>query len=132
MLQDIEFLNVRSLWQQDGSTVVDKLSLRGDQLAENQTVIVTRGRIECFGSPQDCLSAKSTGHATIDLRGGSLSLGLISYGAPIGLIEISQEQVTGDENRPLPLEGNPPSILHDEGGALAGVDALQFNGRDTL
>ena len=61
----------------------------------------------------------------------SLSPGLVSYGSPLGLEEIDQEQSTHDGVVLDPLSSDIPSLLAGNEVMLA-VDGLQFAGRDTL
>ena len=68
----------------------------------------------------------------LDLEGGSLSPGLTTYGAPVGLEEINQEPSTADGVVPDPLLGSVPKVAGGEGALIRAVDGLQFGGRDTL
>jgi hypothetical protein len=134
-LHNVEFVNVQALWQRQGSKLMNALD-KGNGLQAyhkyNHTVMVTGGMIVCAGPPRHCTSLKSTDHETVDLNGGFMSIGLTTFGPPLGLSEIESEDATADNNRPKPLSENAPDILYDRAGAIASVDALQFEGRDTL
>lgn len=60
-----------------------------------------------------------------------LSPGLVSYGSPLGLEEIQQEDSTHDGVVLDPLSSIIPKLLEGHEVMLA-VDGLQFTGRDTL
>ncbi|BEJ10967.1 hypothetical protein CspHIS471_0103890 [Cutaneotrichosporon sp. HIS471] len=93
---------------------------------EPRTVVVENGKITCAG--KGCVTASSDGYETIDLKGGSLAPGLISYGSPLGLEEISAEETTHT--------GAAPSILDDNkilsGLLVHAADGAQFGGKDEL
>jgi len=65
----------------------------------------------------------------VDLQGGAISPGLLTYGSPLGLQEIEAEPSTGDGVVFDPLTGRVPELVE---GDIRAVDALQFAGRDTL
>jgi hypothetical protein len=66
----------------------------------------------------------------IDLKGGSISPTLVSYGSSLGLSEIQGEISTGDGTVFDPLIGPVPSAA--EQVLVRAVDGLQFAGRDAL
>lgn len=63
--------------------------------------------------------------------GITFSPGLVSYGSPLGLEEIEQEESTHDGAVLDPLSSDIPNVLAGHEVILA-VDGLQFAGRDTL
>ncbi|KAH7106018.1 hypothetical protein BKA62DRAFT_348569 [Auriculariales sp. MPI-PUGE-AT-0066] len=111
----IAFVNVGS---------VSGTSLNGD----SNTVVVDGGRILCAGSC--AMSANAT--RTIDLRGGALAHGLVSFGAPLGLEEISAEASTNDGSAPDALSNAIPELLGGDGFVAQAADGLTFGGRDVL
>ena len=62
-------------------------------LSSNATVVVQDGAIACVG---ECAVEQGLEFEVIDLKGGSIAPGLITVGAPLGLVEIITEQSTGD------------------------------------
>jgi len=68
----------------------------------------------------------------IDLHGGSISPGLVSFGAPLGLQIIDQESSTNDGNVYDPLIKAVPKILGGDGAVARAVDGLQYSSRDAL
>ncbi|KAJ7255301.1 carbohydrate esterase family 9 protein [Mycena rebaudengoi] len=106
--------------------------------------------IVCRGEQVACASAISQTARYIDLEGGSISPGLISYGSPLGLSHIPSE-ATGEVFQPLsgffpkmtapegstsdgemfqPLSGFIPKIL--DGAVIKAADGLLFATRDAL
>jgi len=98
------------------------------------SVLVQKGRITCMGwCAQEEVMARTENVTIIDLEGGALSPGLVSFGAPLGMEEIQQEESTNDGTVIDPLTKETPNILDDgEGGVVRAVDGLAFLGRDTL
>ncbi|KAL1744952.1 hypothetical protein HDZ31DRAFT_37449 [Schizophyllum fasciatum] len=90
------------------------------EAAEGTIVVARGGIVTCVG--HHCLKAEdSAGARIVDLAGGALSPGLVTYGAPVGLAEISSEPSTADG-------------LVKEAGAIVpqAVDGLLFGTRDAL
>jgi imidazolonepropionase-like amidohydrolase len=92
---------------------------------EPGTVVVENGKITCAGKA--CVTTASE-YETIDLKGGSLAPGLISFGSELGLTEITAEPTT--------RTGDPPSVLDDNkilsGLLVHAADGAQFGGKDEL
>jgi hypothetical protein len=124
----IIFNNVNHLMKKemDGS-IVEVLS--NDGSAGIGVVVVDNGRIECVGA--SCLSATGTPNM-VDLHGGSISPGLMSFGSPLGLEEIAAEPSTNDGEPYNAFIANIPNILDDSGGVLRAMDALMFHTRNAL
>lgn len=68
----------------------------------------------------------------IDLKGGALLPGLVSFGAPLGLEEINLEPSTNDGSVPDALTGSVPAIVGGTNAVIRAVDGLAFNGRNLL
>ena len=92
-------------------------------------VIVESGRITCLGV--DC--ASMIGDAEIvDLQGGVISPGLMTYGSSLGLEEIALEPSTGDGRTFDAFRTDVPRILDDPGAVVRAVDGLVFGTRNAL
>ncbi|KAG6821570.1 hypothetical protein H0H93_000079 [Arthromyces matolae] len=94
------------------------------------TVVVENGRLVCIG--QSCFSSSYSGASFVDLRGGSLAPGLLTYGSPLGLEEIAGEVSTGDGIPYDAFTRNVPAILDDRGAIVRAMDALMFGTRNAL
>ena len=133
---DVLFNNVKSVYMPAGSRISHSRLFRsvadGERLPPS--VLVQKGRITCMGRcGQDKVMARTENITIIDLEGGALSPGLVSFGAPLGMEEIQQEESTNDGIVIDPLTTVIPKILDDgEGGVVRAVDGLAFMGRDTL
>jgi len=68
----------------------------------------------------------------VDLEGGSIAPGLLSYGAHLGLEEISEEASTGDGVSPAPLVDSVPSLVGGDKYLPRAIDGLTFETRDAL
>jgi hypothetical protein len=101
-------------------------------LPEGSGVFATlNGKRTCMGDNLACAGFVSDPNAElVDLQGGSISPGLVSYGSLIGLGEISGEASTMDGVILDPLANNIPSLLSDT--VINAVDGLQFGSRDAL
>lgn len=102
---------------------------------EFATVVSHNGSIACYGDEKKCMSSKILGDANvfvIDLEGGSLSPGLVTYGSPVGLQHIDQEASTNDGYVYDPLRKAMPDILGGDSAIIRAADGLQFASRDAL
>ena len=94
-------------------------------------VVVDAGRVACIGST--CARDQQlSADIEVDLHGGSIVPGLMSFGSPLGIEEIAGESSTGDGSLYDPFRGDVPGILGDEGGVVRAVDALKFETRNAL
>lgn len=124
----IIFSNVRSVWRRESDgNVREEFSAATDR--ELGVVIVENGQMVCIG-PSCSTSSGVT--KVVDLRGGSIAPGLMTYGSPLGLEEITAEPSTGDGIPYDAFARNIPSILDDTGGIVRAMDALMFGTRDAL
>jgi Amidohydrolase family len=124
----IVFNNVKYVLRKGvNGSVEEVLSDNGGN--EIGVVVVDNGRIACVGA--SCLSAAGD-TSIVDLRGGSISPGLMTFGSPLGLEEITAEPSTGDGEPYNAFVSNIPNILDDSGGILRAVDALMFHTRNAL
>ena len=118
---------------------VSEVIVRGEEGAESVLkesgaavdVVVQAGRVACVGStcgPDQQINAG----VEVDLQGGSVVPGLMSFGSPLGIEEIAGESSTGDGSLYDPFHGDVPNILGDKGGVVRAVDALKFETRNAL
>ena len=132
---DVLFTNVTSVYTVIGPEIShSRLSPAAvDGKVFPPSVLVQRGRVTCMGRCTREIMARAENVTIIDLEGGALSPGLVSFGAPLGLEEIQAERSTNDGMMIDPLTAVTPKILDDgEGGVVGAVDGLAFMGRDTL
>ncbi len=132
IVRSVTFRNVCDVWQRDGSKVKNTLKGSSSFTGNNATVVVSDGRIQCMGDADSCLSTDTKHEEFIDLKCGSLSLGLTTFGSSLGLSEVGGEASTTDRGFPDPLRANVPEIFNDTGGIVHAFDGLQFEGRDAL
>ncbi|KAH8080277.1 carbohydrate esterase family 9 protein [Cristinia sonorae] len=96
-------------------------------------VVVENGRVSCSGPANACSSVPIANRTQmIDLKGGSVSPGLTTFGQAIGLEEIFLESSTNDGTVYDVFEDKIPEIIGGDMGMIRAVDGLQFGGRDTL
>jgi hypothetical protein len=129
----VVFTNVKSLFTRSssGSNIMQQSF---DSTAEAGVVVVEDGRVICSGSDQ-CTSlvaaASVSDTATfVDLKGGSIGPGLISYGSPLGLEQINQEPSTNDGIVLDPLKNSVPELLKADAAVIRASDGLDFSTRD--
>ena len=121
----VTFVNIQSMWTKGSSGVVESLVARYGQPG---VVVVQGGSIQCFGDVSQCLIPGEGD--VIDLRGGSISPGLVSFGSGLGLVEIPPESSTNDGYILDPISDKLPSLLKDV--EIRAVDGLLFGGRNSL
>ncbi|SRR6266702_1239795 len=131
---DVLFKNVKNLFLPgaDGDRIQDAFTTQG---IHSGMVIVLNGTVTCFGPENSCSVGELTdSHAhpmrIINLKGGSISPTLVSYGSSLGLSEIQGEISTGDGTVFDPLVAPVSSAA--EQVLVRAVDGLQFTGRDAL
>ena len=133
---DVLFTNVTDVYMPARSEIRHSQLFRAvvDGQVFPPSVLVQKGRITCMGRcTQEKVMAQTEDVTIIDLEGGALSPGLVSFGAPLGLEEIQAEKSTNDGMVIDPLTAVTPKILDDgEGGIIRAADGLAFMGRDTL
>jgi len=106
-------------------------SLGEDSLVSGaNSVVVERGEVVCAGGCADY--TQSSASRVVDLNGGSLAPGLITFGAPLGLEEISAEKSTNDGKAPDAMNKVVPELLGGDGFVAHAADGLTFGGRDSL
>lgn len=128
----ILFTNVNSIILSQRGDLAEVYSTLGDEVG---VVVVRNGDITCYGAEVTCaLDDLSEGERVrvVDLQGGAISPGLLTYGSPLGLQEIEAEPSTGDGLVFDPLTGRVPKLVGGDTSIVRAVDALQFAGRDSL
>jgi hypothetical protein len=119
--RSVLFINVKTLFTAADDTI-------RTESYENGSVLVNNGRVVCSGQ---CTASHDA--EIVDLQGGSLSPGLVSFGSPLGLQEIEAEPSTNDGAVLDLLTATIPKILQGgEGPVISAVDGLSFAGRSAL
>lgn len=127
------FSNVTSLYSGAEGTIQNIFTTADSDIPMH--VLVRDGRILCHGMIAQCLtdfSLTSDDATMVDLAGGSIVPGLISFGAPLGLDHIDQEPSTDDGIVYDPFGESVPSILGGDSALPRAADGLQFTTRDAL
>lgn len=116
------FVNVSGLYMRGGGlTGVTHVSEQAGSVG------VEDGRVVCVGQ---CSDFAEGGVDTVDLERGTITPGLTSFGAPLGLVEIRLEPSTNDGRVHNPLDGDMPALLGDT--IIRAQDGLMFGGRNLL
>lgn len=128
----ILFTNVNSVILPRCGDLAEAYTAPGD---ETGVVVIRDGNITCYGSEAACSLNDLTGGErvrVVDLQGGAISPGLLTYGSPLGLQEIEAEPSTGDGLVFDPLTRQVPKLVGGDIPIVRAVDGLQFAGRDSL
>jgi imidazolonepropionase-like amidohydrolase len=130
------FRNVTEVWTKGEDGSIDEIFSTQSTSNENKIgmVVVQHGAIVCAGTEEKCSSDLTTTEKfkAVDLRGGTISPGMMSFGSPLGLEEIAGESSTGNGEQYDPFVKDIPSIMGDVGGVVRAVDALKYQTRDAL
>ena len=81
---------------------------------------------------EGAMSAMMVEGRVVELGGGAISPGFMSFGSPLGMEEIAGEPSTGDGRMYNPMESDVPRIVGDVGGVVRAVDGLVFQTRDAM
>lgn len=130
--QAILFTNLTNVWIRKGSkvhSVFDDPTSPTDR-AERGVVGVKAGIIICV-TAKKCKQFKSLVERIVDLEGGAIQPGLVTYGSGLGLQEIAMEGSTVDGPVLDPLTHNMPKVL-GKSALIMAVDGLQYQTRDSL
>jgi Amidohydrolase family len=129
----IMFENVAELWVKEADGLVEhKFGTDDLGLGGKGVVVVDAGQVICSGSYDSCSSSITISSRRIDLRGGSISPGLLSFGSPLGTEEIEAESSTGPGESFDPLSKDTPKVIGDVAAIVKASDALQFQTRNAL
>jgi len=127
-VNDLIFTNVSKVYLSDGDDVEERFSALG-QREEVGVVVVKDGKVACLG--KNCLEElELKGLEVVDLKGGALLPGLVSYGSPLGLVEITQEESTQDGSVGEGLAFGVADVLKDE--LVRAADGASFGTKDAL
>ncbi|GLB37491.1 putative amidohydrolase family protein [Lyophyllum shimeji] len=123
------FTNVTSVYGRTPDAVEVLFTANG---APDLGVAVARnGSLMCSGTFADCLLSFDPPDVTyVDLEGGSISPGLVSFGSPLGLHHIEAEDSTNDGDVFDPLVKGVPKILGGDTHIVRAADGLLFGSRD--
>lgn len=116
------------MYLSDGDDVEERFAGEGSE--EIGVVVVEGGKVVCLGNKclEDFESMK--GLEVVDLKGGALMPGLLSYGSPLGLVEIVQEESTQDGYVGEGLAFGVADVLKDE--LIRAADGASFGTKDAL
>ena len=127
----VVFANVSSVHIKEGHEIRELLSAQS--AAGRGVVVVQDGKVVCTSaSAATCLRELYVETQLIDLNGGSIAPGLLSYGSPLGLQEIQGEASTSDGYVYDPLVHVVPEIVGGDEAVIHAADGLQFTTRDAL
>ncbi|KAJ7154776.1 carbohydrate esterase family 9 protein [Mycena filopes] len=127
----VVFENVGSMFVKDrqGRNVVEVFSATNTG-EDRGVVVVDEGEIICSGVRASCLGVlPPAGVLYIDLEGGSISPGLLTYGSFLGLSHIFDERSTNDGPVSDVFEGVPSVV---DGTVIKAADGLLFASRDAF
>lgn len=131
LVNDVVFTNVSAVYLSDGDDVSERFSAQGEEEVVG-VVVVRGGKVSCLG--QRCLGdfgeGELKGIEVVDLKGGALLPGLLSYGSPLGLVEITQEPSTQDGYVGEGLAFGVAEVLKDE--LIRASDGASFGTKDAL
>ncbi|KAJ7579295.1 carbohydrate esterase family 9 protein [Mycena floridula] len=127
----VVFTNVKSVYTRSSVKVLKAFEATTN---EEGVVVVRNGHLVCSGFHQDCFTEPLVAPGEpepvfIDLQGGSISPGLLSFGSALGLNHIDQELSTNDgavSDKPT------PKVLGGGVGIVRAADGLQFTTRDAF
>ncbi|KAJ6515699.1 carbohydrate esterase family 9 protein [Mycena sanguinolenta] len=126
---NVVFLNARNVWSRSADGQIQEIHRSGQDFVN---VAVTSGSIICVGDKAVCpLNALDVAEY-VDLEGGSIMPGLMTFGSPLGLEEIRSESSTGNGPTLDAFTERVPAILNDPGALANAMDALMFGTRNAL
>lgn len=139
--EKVVFYNVHSVLRKTSQGRIESLFLSESQTkigsSADGVVVVSGGEIEWVGpawmkdeGEMETLLQSTPESQAVDLKGGSIIPGLLTYGSGLGVVEIPPEASTNDGFIYDPIRGTVPSILQDE--EIQAIDGLSFGGRNQL
>ncbi|KAG7096768.1 hypothetical protein E1B28_004179 [Marasmius oreades] len=128
------FTDVKEVWNRIQGGDIEKAypTTGNDSPSVPGLVVVENGVIVCVGEPELCSSAARDPDHRINLHGGSVSPGLMTFGSRLGLQEFMDEPSTGDGSLYNAFAFDTPRVLHDVGGIVRAVDGLMFSTRHAM
>ncbi|KAJ4472839.1 carbohydrate esterase family 9 protein [Lentinula edodes] len=124
------FQNFDTLFMDMGNGV--KQVFAKDHLGAPQIAVVQNGKLTYIGASEGYSTNLTMTPRTVDLHGGSLAPGLLSYGSRLGLVHIAGEATTQDGEVFDILTDKASSVLGRNAAVIRAVDGLQFTTRDAL
>lgn len=126
------FKNVKSIHHVNYKSM-EELQTSADNLGST-TVVTRNGSIVCHGTDEECMeySLDDTMMKVVDLEGGSISPGLVSFGYPLGLVNIQMEPSTNDGSVHDTLLQTIPKFFGGSSSIIRAIDGLQFGTRNAL
>jgi hypothetical protein len=125
----VVFVNVREVWRSGPDGKIKQLVHPSSGLFN---VIVEDGKVKCVGDDDGCRLDVLGADEHVNLEGGSVSPGLMTFGSRLGLEEIQDEPPTGDGSSFDAFTEKVPAILNDPGAVVMAVDGLVFGTRHAL
>lgn len=125
----VVFINVKSLTTRGRAGAKSVQSMITESGGPG-VVVVHEGKVVCAGAEENCASFLSESDETVDLQGGAISPGLVSFGSPLGLEEIEAESSTSDGYVYDPFSKGTPEIAGGDTALIQAVDGLTFATRD--
>ncbi|KAF8967824.1 carbohydrate esterase family 9 protein [Flammula alnicola] len=129
----VMFMNVKAIQGIHNGTIQQKYLAREE--AKLATVVTHNGSIVCYGTLEKCskfANLQDPDVSVIDLEGGSILPGLVSFGCPLGLEHINQEPSTNDGSVYDPLYDSIPDNIGGDSSIIRAVDGLQYGTRHAL
>lgn len=128
----VVFINVKSLTTRGKAGAKSAQSAQSmiTESGEPGVVVVQEGKVMCAGAEEICASFFSESEETVDLQGGTISPGLVSFGSPLGLEEIEAESSTSDGYVYDPFSKGTPEIAGGDTALIQAADGLTFATRD--
>lgn len=124
----IVFVNVGTMYQQRNGVIEQIQIAQG----EGSAVVTRSGSIICYNQCAHSYDADDAKTTIINIEGGSISPGFVSYGSPLGLEQITQEPSTNDGNLIDPLITKISNVIGGDYAIIRAADGLQFGTRDAL
>ncbi|KAL5534649.1 hypothetical protein ACEPAG_1112 [Sanghuangporus baumii] len=124
------FTNITSLITRVLSVETKAVLFDSNSFEERGVLVSRAGKVVCGGSRDSCQKFLRDSDAVIvDLKGGAITPGLISFGSNLGLEEIQGEVSTTDGPVADSLKKDLPNILGDR-LLIRAADGLQFATRN--
>lgn len=121
VVEEVVFTNVRSVYEVNKENRVTQTFGDVGLQPGRANVVVRDAVVVCTGSCRDFTAGIEN---VVDLRGGSLIPGLVTYGGTLGVSEIGPEPSTNDGIGHDVLAGGVPAVL--KGDLIRGVEALSL------
>ncbi|KAH6910348.1 amidohydrolase [Coprinopsis sp. MPI-PUGE-AT-0042] len=127
--ETIVFTNVRQAMQRSRKGITSLFSTENGTV--EGTVIVEKGKIVCAGAVDSC-SRHLNGIEvqTVDLEGGSITPGFVSYGSRLGLQHVDAEDSTNDGTILDALQNGLPNVMGGDTAIVRAADGLVYASRD--